>query len=180
MPEATNRQRLTETQARLAAALTKPSEAPPHAFDPERLRLAASMLRHKRRKTLAHLLPRLHASLSAASETLYVAYIEVAPSPPPNGTLADAIAFARFVHSRRLLSPDAARELLLLILTTQRLACLRLQTPPCLLIGIRLFRRRVRFLHLPLPPKRESTAAPITHSPPLTVPPRRPMSPPTP
>lgn len=153
MPDAEHRQRLAAMQARLVTALMRPSEMSPTAFDADRLRLAASMLRQKRRKTLAYLLPALARHLGDNFEEQFALYVEESPGPPADGTLADAISFARFVVGRRALPMDAAREVLRMRLTVERLAWLRLSDRPCLLIGIRLFRRRVRFIRVPCPRK---------------------------
>ena len=151
VPDEQHRQRLAAMQAHLAASLTSPSQsALPPGFDAKRLELAAAMLRQKRGNTLAHLLPCLIRFLGDDFEKLFVAYFDEAPGPPPGGTLADAMAFARFVAARRPLSADAAREILTMKLGAKRFAWLRLESPPRLLIGLRVFGRRIRFLRLPL------------------------------
>ena len=151
VPDEQHRERLAAMQAHLAASLTGKSHSVlPPTFDAKRLALAAALLRQKRRKTLVYLLPCLLRFLGDDFERMFAAYVDESPGPPPEGTLADAMAFARFVATRHALSADAAREVLRMELGPRRFAWLRLENPHRLLFGFRSFRRRIGFLSLPL------------------------------
>lgn len=134
-------------QADLASALAQQSDTPA-GFDSDRVDLAARMLLHKRRKSVAHVIPRVAAELGREFIPLFARYLRSFPHPPVGGPVIDALEFADWLGLTRL-SESRGIELIRLDLSVRRrMRCVRLSSR--VVIGIRLPILGVRMLRFPM------------------------------
>jgi hypothetical protein len=150
MPNDADRQALAAQQAQLVAALTA-GAAPPAAFDPAQLHVAARALHRKRARAVAKTWPALARSLGHRFHDRFTGYATGHPLPA-TGPAADGCAFAEYLLRENDL-PDHARVELLLYRTSSGwpLGCLRLAQSRRLVIALRLPLLGLMWLFVPLP-----------------------------
>lgn len=114
-----NRANLAAAQTRLVEALASKDGDVPSGFDEDRVRLAARMLRAKRRKGVASTWRELATLLDRRFAELFGVFAEQA-SPHADGPWADGLAFAEWLDARGFLPDPAVPQVIRALLSRRR------------------------------------------------------------
>ncbi len=133
------RARLSAKEQRLIEVLLR-GEGTIEGFDSSRLRATAESLRRKRARSVARAWPILSRSMGPDFEALFLRYVAEFPLPPED-SLEDGRAFARWSRRRDLLPADGRLEAMAFDLQRSHFPPLRLaflRRPPRFLVGFRI------------------------------------------